>query len=134
MRAGSSPNKDCQPDSWGGALSGMVWPVPVPLGEGRGERHLGALGSCKALLSEFYQRSPESLGFFLLLLFLLPSLNWGHRFPQNALHCEHLSAGGGPPTSEQGPGGVSITAFFKNKPGAAVDFGLTVCMCRDICL
>ena len=105
-----------------------VPPVPVPLGRG-GE---GALGSCKALLSEFYQRWPESLGF--LLLFLLPSVTWGHRFSQNALHCEHLSAGGGHPTSEQGPGGVSITAFFKNKPGAAVDVGLTVCMCRDKCL
>ena len=133
MRAGSSPNKEYQPDSWGGALSGMGVACACALGggEGRGECHLGALGSCKALLSELYQRWPESLGF---LLFLLTSVTWGHRFSQNALHCEHLSAGGGHPTSEQGPGGVSITAFFKNKPGAAVDVGLTVCMCRDKCL
>lgn len=107
----------------------------MPLGEGRGERHLGSPGFLQGFaLRILPPKIARVLRVFFFVVVLLPSLNWGHRFPQNALHCEHLSAGGGPPTSEQGPGGVSITAFFKNKPGAAVDFGLTVCMCRDICL
>ena len=33
---------------------------------------------------------------------------------------------GGLLQQDEDPGGVSITAFFKNKPEAAVDLGLTV--------
>ena len=60
-----------------------------------GGNHLGVLGSCQALLAEFFPQISCFLSFF-----LPSSAAWGHRFSQNDLHCDHLSAGVAPPTSE----------------------------------
>ena len=73
LRAGSSPNKDCQPDSWGGALSGMVWPVPVPLGEGRGGVSVtwGPWVPARLCSQNYTKDGPSPWGFLLLLFFVV---------------------------------------------------------------
>jgi len=67
-------------------------------GEGSGECLVGITwGSwvpARLYLQNSSHRSPASL------VFLPPSASWGHRFSQNDLHCDHLSAGVAPPTSE----------------------------------
>ena len=57
-----------------------------------GGNHLGVLGSCQTLLAEFFPK--------MSLVFSPSSAAWGHRFSQNDLHFDHLSAGVAPPTSE----------------------------------
>ena len=57
-----------------------------------GGNHLGDLGSCQALLAEFFPK--------MSLVFSPSSAAWGHRFSQNDLHFDHLSAAVAPPTSE----------------------------------
>ena len=57
-----------------------------------GGNHLGVLGSCQTLLAEFFPK--------MSLVFSPSSAAWGHRFSQNDLHFDHLSAAVAPPTSE----------------------------------
>ena len=57
-----------------------------------GGNQLGVLGSYQALLAEFFPK--------MSLVFSPPSAAWERRFSQNDLHCDHLSAGVAPPTSE----------------------------------
>ena len=82
---------------------------------------------CVRLCSQNSLKSyPESLGPF------TPSPPWGHRHSQNDLQRDLLSVGEGASSfRDEVHEGVYITAFFENKPKAAMENGLKCMLERD---